>query len=84
MPSLLPPEPSGSRKRQIASTLDTALLVFLVLVVLAAAWWVLKAVVGTVVFFGKLAVLALLIALAIRAWVLVRGRFRRTPGSRRR
>ena len=84
MPSQLPPEPSGSRKRQIASTLDTALLVFLVLVVLAAAWWVLKAVVGTVVFFGKLAVLALLIALAIRAWLLVRSRFRRTPRSRPR
>ena len=64
-------------KRSTASILDTALLVFFVLLVLAVGWWLLKAVVGTVVFFGKLALLALLIALALRAWVLVRGRLRR-------
>jgi len=64
-------------KRSVASILDTALLVFVVLLVLAVAWWVLRAVVGTIVFFGKLALLALLIALAIRAWVVVRGRLAR-------
>ncbi len=61
-------------KRAVGSILDMALLVFFVLLVLAVGWWLLKAVVGTVVFFGKLALLALLIALALRAWVLVRGR----------
>jgi len=81
VPSALPPEPARSRGRQIASTLDTALLVFFALVVLAVGWWVLKAVLGTVVFFGKLAVLAVVVTLAIRAWVLVRGRFRRGPRS---
>ena len=82
MPPAPPPERAGSRLRQAASALDTALLGFFVLLVLAAAWWVLKAVVGTVVFFGKLAVLAVLVALAIRAWMLVRARFRRPPRSR--
>ena len=82
MPASLPPEPPGSRTRQIASTLDTAVLVFLVLVVLAIGWWVLKAVLGTVLFFAKLAVLALLVAVVIRAWVVVRRRLRRRPGTR--
>ena len=82
MPSSLPPEPPRSRGRQIASTLDTAVLVFVVLLVLAVGWWVLKAVLGTVVFFGKLAVLALLVAVALRAWVVVRRRLVRQPGSR--
>ncbi|MEO5680281.1 MAG: hypothetical protein ABIS47_11500 [Acidimicrobiales bacterium] len=65
---------AGSPRRQIASTLDTAFLVFVVLVVLAVAWWVLKAVAGTVLFFGKLAVLALLVALAVRAYLWMRDR----------
>ncbi len=68
---------NGSSKRQIASTLDTALLAFFVLLLLAVAWWLLKAVVGTVLFFGKLAVLALLVAFAVRAYLWVRGRMRR-------
>lgn len=68
---------NGSSKRQIASTLDTALLAFFVLLLLAVGWWLLKAVVGTVLFFGKLAVLALLVAFAVRAYVWVRGRMRR-------
>lgn len=67
---------AGSSKRQIASTLDTALLAFFVLVLLAVGWWLLKAVLGTVLFFGKLAILALLVAIAIRAYVWVRGRLR--------
>ena len=69
----------ASSKRQLASTLDTALLVFVVLLVLAAGWWVLMAVIGTVLFFAKLAVLALLVAAVIRAWFWVRGRSRRRP-----
>jgi uncharacterized membrane protein YbhN (UPF0104 family) len=68
-------------KRQIASTLDTALLVFFVLLLLAVAWWVLKAVLGTVLFFAQLAVLALLVALAIRAYLWVRSRAHRRPES---
>lgn len=66
-------------KRQIASTLDTALLVFFVLLLLAVGWSVLKAVLGTVLFFAKLAVLALLVALAIRAYLWVRSRAGRRP-----
>lgn len=73
----------ASSKRQIASTLDTALLVFVVLLALAAAWWVLKAVLGTVLFFGKLAVLAVLVALAVRAYLWVRARSHRRPGPHR-
>lgn len=69
----------ASAKRQLASTLDTALLVFFALLLLAVAWWVLKAVLGTVVFFGKLAVLAVLVALAVRAYLWVRGRGHRRP-----
>lgn len=73
---------AGSSKRQIASTLDTALLAFFVLVLLAVGWWLLKAVLGTILFFGKLAILALLVAIAIRAYVWVRGRVRRKPQRR--
>jgi hypothetical protein len=69
----------ATSKRQLASTLDTAVLVFVVLLLLAAGWWVLKAVLGTVLFFAKLAVLALLVALAIRAYFWVRGRAHRRP-----
>ena len=69
----------ASTKRQLASTLDTAVLVFVVLLLLAVAWWLLKAVLGTVLFFGKLAVLAVLVALVIRAYLWVRGRARRRP-----
>ncbi len=72
----------GSSKRQIASTLDTALLVFFVLLLLAVGWWLLKVVLGTVLFFGKLAVLAVLVALAIRAYVWARGRLHRKPDTR--
>lgn len=68
-------------KRQIASTLDTALLVFVVLLLVAAGWWVLKAVFGTVLFFAKLAMLALLLALAVRAYLWVRSRTRRRAGG---
>ena len=64
----------ASPKRQLASTLDTAVLVFFVLLVLAVAWWLLQAVLGTLLFFAKLAVLALVVAVAIRAVVWVRGR----------
>ena len=69
----------ASPKRQLASTLDTAVLVFVVLLVLAVVWWLLKAVIGTVLFFGKLALLAVLVALAIRAYLWVRSRARRRP-----
>jgi hypothetical protein len=69
----------ASSKRQLASTLDTALLVFVVLLVLAVGWWVLKAIIGTVLFFLQLAVLALLVAAVVRAWFWVRGRTRRRP-----
>jgi len=69
----------ASPKRQLASTLDTAVLVFVVLLVLAVGWWLLRAVVGTLLFFGKLAVLALVVALAIRAYVWVRSRKPRKP-----
>lgn len=58
----------ATSKRQLASTLDTALLVFVVLLLLAAGWWVLMAVLGTVLFFAKLAVLALLVTAVIRVW----------------
>jgi uncharacterized membrane protein len=64
----------ASSKRQLASTLDTAVLVFFVLLLLAVAWWVVKAVVGTVLFFAKLALLALVVALVIRAFLWVRSR----------
>lgn len=64
----------ASAKRQLASTLDMALLVFFVLLLLSVSWWLLKAVLGTVLFFGKLAILAVLVALAIRAYVWVRSR----------
>jgi positive regulator of sigma E activity len=63
--------------RRIASTLDTALLVFFVLVLLAVGWWLVKALLGTVLFFGKLAILALLVALAIRGYLWARSRLRR-------
>jgi hypothetical protein len=69
----------ATSKRQLASTLDTALLVFVVLLLLAAGWWVLKAVLGTVLFFAQLAVLALLVALAVRAYLWVRARAHRRP-----
>lgn len=64
----------ASSKRQLASTLDTALLVFVVLVLLAAVWWVVKAVIGTVLFFAKLAVLALVVTVLVRAYLWVRSR----------
>ena len=67
--------------RRIASTLDTALLVFVVLVLLAVGWWLVKAVLGTVLFFGKLAILALLVAVAIRGYLWARSRLRRTRPS---
>ncbi len=70
----------ASPKRQLASTLDTAALVFVVLVVMAVGWWLLKALLGTVLFFGKLAILALIVAVAIRAFLWVRRRARRRPG----
>ena len=63
--------------RRIASTLDTALLIFFVLVLAAVGWWLVKAVLGTVLFFGKLAILAVLLALAIRAYLWARSRLRR-------
>ncbi len=63
--------------RRIASTLDTALLVFFVLVLLAVGWWLVKALLGTVLFFGKLAILAVLVALAIRGYLWARSRLRR-------
>ena len=69
-------------RRQLASTLDTALLVFVVLLALAAGWWFLRAILGTVLFFGKLAVLAVLVALAVRTYVWVRGRSRGRSGPR--
>jgi len=69
----------ASSKRHLASTLDTALLVFFALLFLTVAWWLLKAVLGTVLFFGKLAVLAVLVALVVRAYLWVRGRARRRP-----
>jgi thiol:disulfide interchange protein len=67
----------ASPKRQLASTVDTAVLVFVVLVLLAVGWWLLKAVIGTVLVVLKLAVLAVLVALAIRAYFWVRSRSRR-------
>ncbi len=63
--------------RRIASTLDTALLVFFVLVLLAVGWWLVKALLGTVLFFGKLAILALLVAFVIRGYLWARSRLRR-------
>lgn len=69
----------ASSKRQIASILDTALLVFFVLLLLALAWWLFKAVLGTVLFLGKLAVLAVLVAFVIRAWFWARSRAARRP-----
>ncbi len=70
----------ASSQRQLASVLDTALLVFFVLLLLSVVWWLLQAVLGTALFFAKLAVLAVLVALAIRAVVWVRGRAdRRRP-----
>lgn len=74
----LPDEPARAG-RGIASLLDSALLIFFVLLALAVAWWLLRAVLGTLLFFGKLAVLALLVSLAIRAYLLVRSRLRRRP-----
>lgn len=47
---------------------------------LAAGWGVLKAEIGTVVFFDKLAILAVLVGPAIRAWV--RGAQPAAPPSR--
>jgi uncharacterized membrane protein YbhN (UPF0104 family) len=73
----------ATSKRQLASTLDTALLVFVVLLALAAGWWFLRVILGTVLFFGKLAVLAVLVALAIRGYVWLRGRSRRRTDPRR-
>lgn len=69
----------GSPGRRVASTLDTALLVFFVLVVLAVGWWILKAVIGIVLVVAQLAILAVLIAVAIRAYLWVRNRGRRKP-----
>jgi len=74
----LPEEPARAG-RGIASLLDSALLIFFVLLAFAVAWWLLRAVLGTLLFFGKLAVLAVLVALAIRAYVWVRSRLRRRP-----
>ena len=73
----------ASLKRQLASTLDTAVLVFFVLLLLAVGWWLLQAVLGTLVFFAKLAALAVVIALAIRAifWVRSRGGRKPRPSS---
>ncbi len=64
----------ASSKRQLASALDTAVLVFFALLLLAGGWWGLKAVVGTLLFFAKLAALALVVALVIRAYLWVRNR----------
>lgn len=74
----LPDEPARAG-RGIVSLLDSALLIFFVLLALAVAWWLLRAVLGTLLFFGKLAVLALLVAFAIRAYLSVRRRLRRRP-----
>ena len=66
-------------RRQFRTLAVFAVLVFVVLLLLAAGWWVLKAVLGTVLFFAKLAVLALVVAAVVRAWFWVRGRARRRP-----
>ena len=73
------PEKPARTGRSIASLLDSALLIFFVLLALAVAWWLLRAVLGTLLFFGKLAVLAVIVALAIRAYVWVRSRLGRRP-----
>lgn len=75
----LPPNEPARSGRGIFSLLDSALLIFFVLLALAVAWWLLRAVLGTLLFFGKLAVLALLVALAIRVYLSVRSRLRRRP-----
>ena len=75
----LPPDEPTKGGRGLFSLLDSALLIFFVLLALAVAWWLLRAVVGTLLFFGKLAILALLVALAIRAYLSVRSRLRRRP-----
>jgi len=60
--------------------MDLAVLVFVVLLLAAVGWWLLKA----VLFFVKLAVLAVLVAMAVRAylWVRSRARHRSEPGHR--
>lgn len=66
--------PKRSVARSAAGVLDTALLVLVALVALAAVWWVVSVVLGTIIFFAKLAVLALVIAVLLRAYLWVRRR----------
>jgi hypothetical protein len=63
-----------AKVKKAASILDTAALVFVLLLVAAIGWWILRGVFHTIVFVGKLAVLAVAIAVVVRLWVAARGR----------
>ena len=67
----------SERKRSTAGILDTAILVFVGLIVAFIALKILAAVFSTVLFFVKLFVVALVIAVLLRAWFWARGRTRR-------
>jgi hypothetical protein len=67
-------KPARSATKSIAGVLDTALLVLVVLVAAAIAWWLISSVISTIFFFVKLAALALVIAVLIRAWLWARRR----------
>ncbi len=71
----------GAKSLKVRTEIKAGGPIFFVLVLLAVAWWLVKAVLGTVLFFGKLAILALLVAVAIRAYLWARSRLRRTRPS---
>jgi hypothetical protein len=66
----------AERKRSTAGILDTAILVFVGLIVAFIALKILAAVFSTVLFFVKLFVVALVIAVVIRAWLWAKRRSR--------
>ena len=68
-------------KRSKAGILDTAVLVFVGLIVAIIAFKILAAVFSTVLFFVKLFVVALVIAVLLRAWFWARGRTRRREAA---
>jgi hypothetical protein len=67
-------KPERSAARSLAGVLDTALLVLVVLVAIAIAWWLISSVISTIFFFVKLAALAVVIAVLVRAWLWARRR----------
>ncbi len=63
-----------AKTRPLSGILDTALLVFVGLVILLIAWKLFLGIVGTLWLLARLAVLAVLIAAGVKAWFAIKSR----------